>query len=136
MSDEKKLPPSPEVSPEAKPYWDAAAEGRLLIKQCNACGEKHFYPRRFCPFCMSDDTVWVECSGRGSVYTFTVSARAPVFPITAMIALEEGPIMMSAIVDADPSRVAIGNRVNVAFTPTADGQPIPVFRLDEAVGPG
>lgn len=129
MADEKKLPPSPEVWPEAKPYWEAAAEGRLLIKSCRACGEKHFYPRPFCPFCMSDETEWQTSSGRGSIYSYTVGARAPFFPITAMIALEEGPVMMSAIVDADPANVAIGGNVQVTFTPTADGQPIPVFQL-------
>jgi uncharacterized OB-fold protein len=58
-----------------------------------------------------------------------VGARAPFFPITAMIALEEGPVMMSAIVDADPADVTIGRNVQVTFTPTAGGQPIPVFRL-------
>ncbi|MCF8534507.1 MAG: OB-fold domain-containing protein [Reyranella sp.] len=130
MADEPKLAASPEVWPEAKPYWEAAAEGRLLIKACNSCGEKHFYPRPFCPFCMSDDTAWVECSGGGTIYTFTITARAPVFQVPAMIALDEGPVMMGAVVDADPASIAIGQRVRVAFTPTSNGQPIPVFRRD------
>lgn len=129
MSEDKKLPPSPEIWPDAKPYWEAAAEGRLLVKTCRACAEKYFYPRPLCPFCMSDETEWLECSGRGSVYTYTVGSRAPFFPITAMIALEEGPVMMSAVIEADPASVAIGASVQVTFVPTADGQPIPVFRL-------
>lgn len=130
MSDEIKLAASPEIWPEAEPYWEAAAEGRLLIKACKGCGEKHFYPRPFCPFCMSDDTEWLECSGAGTIYSFTVTARAPVFQVPAYIALDEGPVMMSAVVEADPETVSVGQRVRVDFTPTANGQPIPVFRLD------
>ena len=46
----------PEVHPEHKEYWDAAAEGTLLVKQCDSCGEYHYYPRVLCPHCMSDKT--------------------------------------------------------------------------------
>jgi len=129
MNTETKLAASPEIWPEAKPYWEAAAAGRLLIKVCNGCGEKHFYPRPFCPFCMSSDTDWLECCGAGTIYSFTLTPRGPVFQVPAYITLDEGPVMMSAVVDADPATVSIGQRVRVSFTPTADGQPIPVFRL-------
>ncbi len=130
MNTPPKLAPSPEVWPEAKTYREAASEGRLLIKSCNGCGGKYFYPRPFCPFCLSADTVWHQASGRGVVYTFTVTARAPVFQVPAMIALDEGPVMMSAIVDCNPSVVSIGDRVVVSFVPTQDGQAIPVFRRE------
>ena len=43
--------PAPAVTIESKPFWDAAAEGKFLIKHCNACGEDHWYPRALCPFC-------------------------------------------------------------------------------------
>ena|ERR1700712_3892142 len=128
MNEATPLPPSPVVYPEARPYWDAAGEGRLLIMRCNACGEAYHHPRPYCPFCISDDTVWIEASGKGVVYTFTVSARAPFFQVPAMVALDEGPVMMTAIVDCDPGSVSIGQRVTVGFAPTADGVPLPVFR--------
>ena len=41
---------APTVYPETKAYWDAAGEGRLLVKQCDDCGEHHHYPRAACPF--------------------------------------------------------------------------------------
>lgn len=128
MSDAKPLPASPIVYPEAKPYWDAAGEGRLMIMRCNDCGEAYFHPRPFCPFCVSNNTVWVQAAGTGTIYTFTHTARAPVFQVPAMIALDEGPIMMSAVVECDPQTVAIGQRVTVTFAPTADGVALPVFR--------
>jgi uncharacterized OB-fold protein len=61
--------PAPQPNLETQAFWDAAAEGKLLIKKCNACGEVHFYPRALCPFCFSDQTVWQEASGQGTVYT-------------------------------------------------------------------
>jgi hypothetical protein len=47
--------PSPVVNPENKPFFDAAREGRLLIKRCLACGEHHYYPRAHCP-------LWLCCA--------------------------------------------------------------------------
>ena len=39
--------PAPAVTVESQPFWDAAAEGRFLIKRCTACGKAHWYPRAF-----------------------------------------------------------------------------------------
>ena len=47
---------APTVYPETKTFWDAAGEGRLLVKQCDDCGEHHHYPRAACPFCGSERT--------------------------------------------------------------------------------
>ena len=52
--------PAPRVLPESLPFWQAADEGRYLVKKCNSCGQVHHYPRDICPFCLSADTV---CEG-------------------------------------------------------------------------
>ena len=72
----RKYPPPP-ANPETRPFWDAAAQGKLLIKRCTACGEAHYYPRTICPFCFSDKTEWVEASGKGTIYTFSVMRTPP-----------------------------------------------------------
>ncbi len=128
MADDIAKPAAPIVTNEAKPFWDAAAEGKLLIQRCDSCGDAYFHPRPFCPFCLSDKTSWFEAAGTGTIYTYTVTTRAPIFKIPAMVALDEGPVIMSAIVDADPETVSIGQRVGVTFVPTADGPPLPAFR--------
>ena len=46
--------PVPATNPENAPFFAAAAEGRLLIGRCEACGKAHYYPRRSCPHCFSD----------------------------------------------------------------------------------
>lgn len=109
-------------------YWQALREKKLILPKCNACGETYFYPRPFCPFCMSDDTGWIDASGRGTIYSFTVTARAPMFKVPAMVTLDEGPTMMTAIVAVDPTDIAIGQEVTIDFSEMPEGVVIPVFR--------
>jgi uncharacterized OB-fold protein len=123
---ERKLP-APQANPETKPYWDAAAEGKLKVKRCRACGEHHHYPRALCPFCFSDDTEWRDATGRGTIYTYSVMRRAPVPYAIAYVELEEGPRMMTNIVDCDLDSIRIGQKVKVVFKPSEGGPPVPMF---------
>jgi uncharacterized OB-fold protein len=118
---------SPVPFPETLPYWEAAARGKLLLKQCNACGEYHFYPRVFCPFCFSDRTEWREAVGSGTIYTFSVTRRAEVPYAIAYVTLAEGPTMLCNIVDCDLDAIRIGQAVTVVFKLSADGQPVAMF---------
>jgi uncharacterized protein len=118
---------SPVPFPETIPYWEAAARGKLLLKQCNACGEYHFYPRVFCPFCFSDRTEWREARGSGTIYSFSVTRRAEMPYAIAYVTLSEGPTMLSNIVDCDLNTIRIGQAVTVVFKPSEDGQPVPMF---------
>ena len=68
--------PKPIVTHETRPFWQAAAEGRLLLVSCDQCGEVIWYPRRFCPVCFSLKTSWFEASGKGAIYSATVIRRA------------------------------------------------------------
>src|SRR5262249_21907599 len=96
--------PAPPVNPETKPFWDAAAQGRLLIKRCTACDEPHWYPRALCPFCGSERTEWMEASGHGTIYAYSVFRRAQIPYAIAYVTLAEGPTMMTNIVDCDLAR--------------------------------
>lgn len=111
----------PEVHPEHREYWDAAAAGTLLIKHCDSCGEFHYYPRVLCPNCMSDQTKWVEATGMGSVYTYSVMRRGTPYAI-AFVELEEGPRMMTNIVDCDLDEIRIGQKVKVSFKQSGDSE--------------
>ncbi len=128
MATQERKIPAPETNPETKPFWEAAAQGRLLIKKCLTCGRVHFYPRAICPFCGSDRTEWVTASGRGTVYSYSVMRRVPVPYALAYVTLEEGVSMMTNIVDCDLDAIRIGQPVTVAFKPTEGGPPVPMFR--------
>jgi uncharacterized OB-fold protein len=120
--------PAPRPTPETETFWNAAREGRFLIKRCQACGEAHWYPRTICPFCMSDRTVWEESPGEGAIYTFTIMRRSPTGPYAiGYVTLDEGPAVMTNFVGVATEGLAIGQRVKVRFQETEGGPPAPVF---------
>ena len=120
--------PAPVGNPETKPFWDAAAEGKFLIKRCTACGKAHYYPRSLCPLCGSDETVWEEASGLGSIYTLSVTYRGTPEPYAiGYVQLEEGPRMLTNFVGAALESFAIGDAVALIWTPTDGGPPVPMF---------
>ncbi|HWS75898.1 MAG TPA: Zn-ribbon domain-containing OB-fold protein [Quisquiliibacterium sp.] len=113
--------------PETRPFWEASAEGRLLVKACRACGRAHWYPKVVCPFCHSADLEWREASGRGTIYTYSVMRRVEVPYVLAYVTLEEGPTLMTNIVDCDVDSVRIGQSVRVRFRQAPQGRTVPVF---------
>jgi uncharacterized protein len=138
MPGERVLPaPAPLVLPEIKQFWDATAEGRLLLPHCAECQTVIWYPRPFCPACASTNVEWIEASGRGTVYSFTVNRRgqadlsaykeAGVY-VLAYVELAEGPRMMTNIVECDPDTVKIGQAVELVFHDTGQGTALARFR--------
>ena len=129
------LPPLPRPYQDTAEYWSAAREHRFVLQRCKSCGEHQFYPRGVCSHCLSSDLEWKEASGRGTVYSFSVNHRAP-HPgfadnlpfVLAIVALEEGPRMMTNIVDCDPESVTIGMDVTVTFDDITEKVTLPKFR--------
>ncbi|MFC8917540.1 Zn-ribbon domain-containing OB-fold protein [Streptomyces sp. NPDC057116] len=131
-------PARPDIDAFTRPYWDAAAEGHLLIRRCGACGRPHHYPREFCPHCWSDDVTWERASGRATLYTWSVVHRNDLAPFAgrtpytaAVVDLAEGPRMMTEVVDCPEADLRIGMALTVAFRAEGEGADrivIPVFR--------
>ena len=127
--------PLPTISGETKPYWDMCRRGQLLIQKCGRCNEYQFYPRGICANCWSEDIQWVTASGKGSVWTFTVTYqnRTPGFAqdvpyVLALVELEEGVRMFTNIVECDPGEVTIGMPVEVTFVQATAEVSIPYFK--------
>jgi uncharacterized protein len=120
--------PAPTPNPETQGFWDAAAQGKFLVRRCRGCGKAHWYPRAICPFC-SGETEWVEASGRAKIYSFSVMRRAPEPYAVAYVTLAEGPTMLTNLVDCDLDALRIGQEVRVAFTPSDGGPPVPCFTV-------
>ncbi len=117
--------PRPMVLPETAAYWQAADEGRLLVKRCTACGEHHHYPRDICPFCLSDATEWRTATGTGTVYAFSTMGQGDAAYTLAYVTLDEGPTMLTNLVAGTDWRV--GQRVRVVFLPSEGGPAVPMF---------
>jgi uncharacterized OB-fold protein len=127
--------PLPVPTEDSRSYWEAAAEGRLLLQRCQACGSTQFYPRAVCVRCLCDDLQWTESEGRGSIYSFSRVEMAPseafaadVPYVVALVRLDDGVQMLTRIVGCAPDAVEIGLRVRADFERMADGVALPVFR--------
>ncbi|MCP9948307.1 Zn-ribbon domain-containing OB-fold protein [Actinomadura madurae] len=117
-----------------EPFWQAAKEDRLVAPKCGECGHFRLPPTPFCPQCQSREVEWTELSGVAEVFSFSVLHGFPGIPDITMIAAvldlpdAPGARLVSNIVGADPGKVAIGDRVEVFFSPISDGWKIPLFR--------
>ncbi len=124
----------PVGSPETAEYWAGCARHDLLIQRCTGCGAHQFYPRVLCTACSGRALEWVRASGRGRLRSYTIVRRAvseayaaEVPYVVALVALEEGPTMMSGVVGCKPEDVRIGMPVQVVFDDWAAGATIPNF---------
>ncbi|MBP6900303.1 MAG: OB-fold domain-containing protein [Burkholderiaceae bacterium] len=117
--------PRPMVQPETAAYWQAADEGRLLLKHCTACGEHHHYPRDICPFCGSLATDWRQAAGTGTVYSHSTMGQGEAAYTLAHVTLDEGPTLLTNLVGDGP--FATGQRVQVVFVPSDGGPAVPMF---------
>lgn len=119
------------ADPTTEAFWAACNERRLLVQHCRACGGHQFYPRPFCLACESNDLEWVESAGRGTIYSLT-TIRMPVTPelpppyLLALVDLDEGPRLLTNIVDA--ASASIGERVALSWRERPELPPLPVFR--------
>jgi uncharacterized OB-fold protein len=119
--------PLPQPSPLTQPYWDGARRHEVWIQRCDACRTHVFYPRYLCTACGRDTLSWVQASGQGRVFTYTV-ARRPTHPafadrvpyVIAVVELQEGPKLTTNIVDVEPDVVHIDMPVIAAFEDVGD----------------
>jgi uncharacterized OB-fold protein len=113
-SDYTKPLPRP-INPElTRPFWEAAGRHELVMPRCTTCDHVFFYPRSECPRCFSTALEWVPVSGRGRLHSFTVvyqpanaAFRDEAPHVYAVVQLDEGPRMVSNVVQCDPEAVRV-----------------------------
>lgn len=128
MSEAKAKVRAPRVNHETKAFWEATAQGKLHVGKCDDCGEHYYYPRPLCPVCFSDKTRLALCSGKGVIYSYSVTHGKEPYTI-AYVTLEEGPTILTNIVECDFSKLAIGQKVKVLFYDTGEGNAMPMFTV-------
>ncbi len=127
--------PAPLADTITLPWWEAAAEHRLVVQRCTGCAHTRLPPAPVCPQCRSEDSDWQEVSGLGEVYTYTVVHR-PIAAdqelpfVIAVIALEDagGVRMISNLVSVAPEEVRIGMPVELVWEDMSEELAIPRFR--------
>lgn len=111
-----------------EPFFEGATQGKLMVKFCKSCNQYHHYPRALCPFCFSDQTEWRQAKGTGTIYSYSVTrVSGPVPYVIAYVTLDEGPTMLTNIVDCDLDSVRCGQKVNVTFKQSESGTGVPMF---------
>ena len=133
MADYKK--PLPRIDEESRGYWEALVRHELYFQRCRDCGTKRFYPRALCPACLSAATAWMRASGRGIVYSCTVTHQnqAPGFReelpyVLAIVELAEGPRLLTNLTGGPTDAVRIGMPVEVVFDDVTPEVTLPKFR--------
>lgn len=104
-------------------------DGKFCIQRCEDTGQYVFYPRQLSPYSGTDNMVWVETSGKGSVYSATTIRQKPERGgdyNLSIIELAEGPKMMSRVEGIPPDQVKIGMAVKARIA-EQDGAPLIVF---------
>jgi uncharacterized OB-fold protein len=119
--------------PDSAPYWEGLRQGRLLVQRCTTCGHHQLYGRDRCTLDRGP-VEWVEASGRGTVYSYTVIRQnhqrffRDLLPyVVALVDLEEGPRVMTNLVEVDPEAVTVGLAVRATFEPVSEEAGVALF---------
>jgi uncharacterized OB-fold protein len=114
-------------------WWEQAAQDKLVIQRCSACGILRHPPRPMCDSCRSTSWDFTQASGRGKLASFTVLHHPQVpgyeYPLTiVLVDLEEGTRIISQLVDCESETISIGMALEVVIHEDEDGFKLPVFR--------
>ena len=127
------IKPSPIRDDYSKIYFQAASEGKLMIKSCPTCNVYAAPVERYCGKCLSD-LIWTEASGKGKVFNWTIIHQAahPAFLsevpyVAGTIELIENVRIFAKISDIDVEDLHIGLEVKAEFEQWPNGEYLPVF---------
>src|ERR1700742_2890769 len=133
-----------------RPYFEAAAEGRLIVPVCGVCPTARSPVADRGPNCGSREWAWQQASGRGTVHSCLViehSVRPEQLPApyaTGLIELDdfvndlgtsEQPVrILTNVYEADGATFVVepvpdGTPVEVFFEPICAGMAVPQFKL-------
>lgn len=135
LTDQDLQKPLPKPTIWSKPYWDKAREHKLVFRKCKACGFTDHPPYLYCTNCHGNDHEWIESSGKAILYAYAVNHFGVPFPfwadlpyVTAMVDVEEGPRMITNIVECNPQDLKNGMELEVVFDDVTQEITLPKFR--------
>ncbi len=126
--------PVPVATPETLHFWEGTKSGELRLQKCDECSHVYFPPRPFCPGCASRKVSIFKASGKATLYSYVINHRPhPAFdgPYSiAVVELEEGPRMMTNIINVDqtPEALILDMPLEVTFKPLSDDIHLPYFQ--------
>lgn len=135
LSDEDVRKPLPVATEWSRPFWEGARQHKLLLKKCAKCGHLDHPPYLFCTNCMAEEHEWIEASGKGTLYSYAINTFGVPFPfwddmpyVLAIIDLDEGPRVISNIVECDLEQLENQMRLEVVFDDVSPEVTLPKWR--------
>lgn len=129
--------PLPEPHDDYNAFWEGCGRGALVIQRCAECGWYRHYPRPLCPKCRSWDAEWVEVSGKGKVWSWTViyhsndpvlADKMPFNIVEVELEEQKGLRLTSNLINSKPEEIHIGMPVEAVFEAASDKVALPRFR--------
>ena len=133
MVDKTKIP-LPQPTPETAHFWAGTKNEILKLQRCDDCNNVYFPPRPFCPSCASRKVSVFDASGSATLYSYVINNRPhPAFdgPYSiAVVELEEGPRMMSNIINCPqtPEALELDMPLEVVFESMSEEIFLPYFQ--------
>ena len=121
------------IDPWTQPFWDATAEGRLMLPRCGGCGQFRWPPGPFCPNCQSQAVEWAA-SGPAQIYSFTIvrdrTADPGAIHAPALVEFPQagGVRLLAAIADTPLSAIRVGAELVLGWSQALNAA-LPVFRV-------
>lgn len=127
--------PKPPMDWESRPFWEGCGRHELWLQRCSACQTLRARPVAVCPQCLSSQVEWERASGRATLHTYAITHqnqaagfREAIPYVLAYVDLEEGPRLLTNVVDCPPEALRIGMPLLVDFAEHEGGIAIPRFR--------
>lgn len=127
--------PLPMLTKLNAPFWEGTKVGELRLQRCLDCGHAWYPPAAHCPNCISRNYEWFVTSGRGKVWSWIVMHQRYFKEFdddlpynVAFIELDEGPMMMSTLVNVDPAEIRCDMPVSVVFEEATEEMSVPKFQ--------
>jgi uncharacterized OB-fold protein len=135
LSDDDMRKPLPVATEWSQPFWEGARQHKLLLKKCSKCGNIDHPPYLFCTDCMAEEHEWIAASGRGTLYSYAINTFGVPFPfwddmpyVLAIIDLDEGPRVISNIVECDLERLENQMKLEVVFDDVSPEVTLPKWK--------
>jgi uncharacterized OB-fold protein len=116
------------------PFWEACREGRFLLHRCEIC-QRYYWPASRCLDHGAAAMLWVEASGRGTLYTYTVmhhaytpAMKGKVPYVVGVVRLQEGPFFHTQVVDCPLAEIHVDMLLTVVMQAHESGLILPMVR--------
>jgi uncharacterized OB-fold protein len=122
-----------ERDPYSAPFFDAAAEGTLLLRYSPSSGEWSEPAAQVCSVTQATDLEWRPAAGTGQLVTWTIKPGRLSTPdtVVGIVELAEGP-WLTVPLDIPPASLCEGLPIRVTFVRPEDSEPLPIGTLERS----